>query len=140
MVEAISNLISSFLARYTKLQLQLLATVVQSISIEERVDLALRVRVATHQRRGALMRSRSSTSTGILVKAFTAGADDFVAKPFSSAELLALMRILSNRPTPRPCNRSGANGSWAAPPSFAEQPAHDRYRRGDCDDPLRPRF
>ena len=66
MVEPISGLISAFLARYPKVRLQLVATDRAVNLIEERIDLALRVRAALTSDAALTMRSLGR-STRILV-------------------------------------------------------------------------
>jgi DNA-binding transcriptional LysR family regulator len=66
MVEPISGLISAFLARYPKVRLQLVATDRPVDLIEERIDLALRVRAALTSDAALTMRSLGR-STRILV-------------------------------------------------------------------------
>ena len=66
MVEPISDQIASFLARYPKVRLQLVATDRAVDLIEERIDLALRVRTALTSDAALTMRSLGS-STRILV-------------------------------------------------------------------------
>jgi DNA-binding transcriptional LysR family regulator len=66
MLEPISGLISSFLARYPKVRLQLVATDRAVDLIEERIDLALRVRASLTSDAALTMRSLG-LSTRILV-------------------------------------------------------------------------
>ncbi|WP_022684625.1 LysR substrate-binding domain-containing protein [Sphingobium bisphenolivorans] len=66
MIEPISGLITSFLARYPKVRLQLVATDRAVDLIEERIDLALRVRAALTSDAALTMRSLGQ-STRILV-------------------------------------------------------------------------
>lgn len=66
MIEPISSLISTFLARYPKVRLQLVATDRAVDLIEERIDLALRVRAALTSDAALTMRSLGR-STRILV-------------------------------------------------------------------------
>lgn len=66
MIEPISGLIASFLARYPKVRLQLVATDRAVDLIEERIDLALRVRTALTSDAALTMRSLGR-STRILV-------------------------------------------------------------------------
>lgn len=66
MVEPISGLISAFLARYPKVRLQVVATDRAVDLIEERIDLALRVRAALTSDAALTMRSLGR-STRILV-------------------------------------------------------------------------
>jgi DNA-binding transcriptional LysR family regulator len=66
MVEPITGLVASFLARYPKVRLQLIATDRGVDLIEERIDLALRVRSALTSDAALTMRSLG-TSTRILV-------------------------------------------------------------------------
>lgn len=66
MIEPISGLISSFLARYPKVRLQFVATDRAVDLIEERIDLALRVRTALTSDAALTMRSLGR-STRILV-------------------------------------------------------------------------
>lgn len=68
MVQPISGLISSFLARYPKVRLQLVATDRAVDLIDERIDLALRVRGSLTSDAALTMRSLG-TSTRILVAA-----------------------------------------------------------------------
>lgn len=68
MVAPIGGLIASFLARYPKVRLQLVATDRAVDLIEERIDLALRVRVSLTSDAALTMRSLG-TSTRILVAA-----------------------------------------------------------------------
>jgi DNA-binding transcriptional LysR family regulator len=68
MIEPISNLIGPFLARYSKVRLQLVATDRAVDLIEERIDLALRVRTALTSDAALTMRSLGA-STRILVAA-----------------------------------------------------------------------
>lgn len=68
MVEPIGALIASFLARYPKVRLQLVASDRAVDLIEERIDLALRVRVSLTSDAALTMRSLG-TSTRILVAA-----------------------------------------------------------------------
>ena len=68
MIEPISGLIALFLARYPKVRLQLIATDHAVDLIEERIDLALRVRTALTSDAALTMRSLGS-STRILVAA-----------------------------------------------------------------------
>lgn len=66
MIEPISELISSFLARYPKVRLQLVATDRAVDIIDERIDLALRVRTELNSDAALTMRSLGA-STRILV-------------------------------------------------------------------------
>lgn len=66
MIEPISDLITSFLARYPKVRLQLVATDRAVDLIEDRIDLALRVRAALTSDAALTMRSLG-LSTRILV-------------------------------------------------------------------------
>ncbi|WP_404336374.1 LysR substrate-binding domain-containing protein [Sphingomonas sp. MMS12-HWE2-04] len=66
MIEPISGLIAAFLARYPKVRLQLVATDRAVDLIEERIDLALRVRTALTSDAALTMRSLGA-STRILV-------------------------------------------------------------------------
>ena len=66
MVEPITGLVASFLARYPKVRLQLVATDRAVDLIEERIDLALRVRASLTSDAALTMRSLG-TSTRILV-------------------------------------------------------------------------
>jgi len=66
MIEPTSSLISSFLARFPRVRLQLVATDRAVDLIEERIDLALRVRVALMSDAALTMRSLGR-STRILV-------------------------------------------------------------------------
>jgi DNA-binding transcriptional LysR family regulator len=68
MIEPIAGLIASFLARYPTVRLQLVATDRAVDLIEERIDLALRVRTALTSDAALTMRSLGS-STRILVTA-----------------------------------------------------------------------
>jgi DNA-binding transcriptional LysR family regulator len=68
MIEPISGLIAAFLARYPKVRLQLVATDRAVDLIEERIDLALRVRTALTSDAALTMRSLVN-STRILVTA-----------------------------------------------------------------------
>lgn len=68
MLEAISDLISTFLARYPKVRLQVVATDRAVDVIEERIDVALRVRTALTTDAALTMRSLG-ISTRILVAA-----------------------------------------------------------------------
>jgi len=88
MIEAISGLISSFLARYPKVRLQLVATDRAVDLIEERIDLALRVRASLTSDAALTMRSLG-TSTRILV------ASPKMANQVSSIEQLALLPALA---------------------------------------------
>ncbi|MDF0543799.1 LysR family transcriptional regulator [Sphingobium sp. H39-3-25] len=88
MIEPISGLISSFLARYPKVRLQLVATDRAVDLIEERIDLALRVRASLTSDAALTMRSLG-TSTRILV------ASPPMAKQVGSIEHLASLPTLA---------------------------------------------
>ncbi|WIW91095.1 LysR family transcriptional regulator (plasmid) [Sphingobium sp. V4] len=88
MIEAISGLISSFLALYPKVRLQLVATDRAIDLIEERIDLALRVRASLTSDAALTMRSLG-TSTRILV------ASPGMANQVSSIEQLAFLPALA---------------------------------------------
>ncbi|WP_416463835.1 LysR family transcriptional regulator [Sphingomonas sp. VDB2] len=88
MVETISGLIASFLACYPKVKLQLVATDRAVDLIEERIDLALRVRASLASDAALTMRSLG-TSTRILV------ASPQVANQVSSIEQLAFLPALA---------------------------------------------
>lgn len=89
MIEVISGLISSFLARCPKVRLQLVATDRAVDLIEERIDLALRVRASLTSDAALTMRSLG-TSTRILV------ASPEMANEISSIEQLALFPALAS--------------------------------------------
>jgi len=88
MVEPISGLVSSFLARYPKVHLQLVATDRAVDLIEERIDLALRVRAALTSDAALTMRSLGS-STRILV------AHSMVGSRVTSIEQLDALPLLA---------------------------------------------
>jgi DNA-binding transcriptional LysR family regulator len=88
MLQPISGLISSFLARYPKVRLQFVATDRGVDLIAERIDLALRVRGSLTSDAALTMRSLG-TSTRILV------ASPQVASQIGSLEQLALLPALA---------------------------------------------
>lgn len=88
MLEPITDLVASFLARYPKVRLQLVATDRGVDLIEERIDLALRVRSALTSDASLTMRSLG-TSTRILV------ASPGVAGQVTDLERLSTMPLLS---------------------------------------------
>lgn len=88
MVEPISGLMSSFLARYPKVQLQLVATDRAVDLIEERIDLALRVRAALTSDAALTMRSLGF-STRILV------ASPALASHVTAVEQLGALPLLA---------------------------------------------
>lgn len=88
MLQPISRLISSFLARYPKVRLQLVATDRTVDLIEERIDLALRVRTALTSDAALTMRSLG-TSTRILV------ASPQIASQIADIEELAAFPALA---------------------------------------------
>ncbi|MEJ7933941.1 LysR family transcriptional regulator [Sphingobium sp. AN558] len=88
MIEAISGLMSSFLTRYPKVRLQLVATDRAVDLIEERIDLALRVRASLTSDAALTMRSLG-TSTRILV------ASPQIANQVSSIDQLASLPALA---------------------------------------------
>jgi DNA-binding transcriptional LysR family regulator len=88
MVEPISGLVSTFLARYPKVQLQLVATDRAVDLIEERIDLALRVRAALTSDAALTMRSLGS-STRILVASPKVGRRITAIEQLDSLPLLA---------------------------------------------------
>ena len=88
MIEPISGLISSFLARYPKVRLQLVATDRAVDLIEERIDLALRVRAALTGDAALTMRSLGR-STRILV------ASPQLANQIAQVEQLASLPTLA---------------------------------------------
>ncbi|VWX55066.1 LysR substrate-binding domain-containing protein [Novosphingobium sp. 9U] len=88
MVEPISSLVSSFLTRYPRVQLQLVATDRAVDLIEERIDLALRVRAALTSDAALTMRSLGS-STRILVASPMLGSQVTAIEQLGSLPLLA---------------------------------------------------
>jgi DNA-binding transcriptional LysR family regulator len=88
MVEPISSLVSTFLARYPKVQLQLVATDRAVDLIEERIDLALRVRAALTSDAALTMRSLGS-STRILVASPKVGSRITAIEQLDTSPLLA---------------------------------------------------
>jgi len=88
MLEPISGLISSFLARYPRVRLQLVATDRAVDLIEERIDLALRVRASLTSDAALTMRSLG-VSTRILV------ASPQLASQVASIEQLAFLPALA---------------------------------------------
>lgn len=88
MVEPISGLIASFLAKYPKVRLQLVATDRAVDLIEERIDLALRVRAALTSDAALTMRSLGQ-STRILV------SSPQLASQIASVDQLATLPALS---------------------------------------------
>jgi DNA-binding transcriptional LysR family regulator len=88
MVTLIGGLISSFLIRFPKVRLQLVATDRAVDLIEERIDLALRVRSSLASDAGLTMRSLG-VSTRILV------ASPQLASTIASTEQLATMATLA---------------------------------------------
>jgi len=88
LVEPISSLVSTFLARYPKVQLQLVATDRRVDLIEERIDLALRVRAALTSDAALTMRSLGS-STRILVASPAVGSRITAVEQLDSLPLLA---------------------------------------------------
>ncbi len=88
MLEAIADLISSFLIRYPKVRLQLVATDRAVDLIEERIDLALRVRATLDSDAALTMRSLGK-STRILV------ACPQVASQLDTMEQLASLPALA---------------------------------------------
>jgi DNA-binding transcriptional LysR family regulator len=88
MVEPISGLIAAFLAKYPKVRLQLVATDRAVDLIEERIDLALRVRAALTSDAALTMRSLGQ-STRILV------SSPQLASQVASADQLATLPALS---------------------------------------------
>ena len=89
MLQAISGLISSFLANYPKVRLQLVATDRAVDIIEERIDLALRIRTTLTTDAALTMRSLG-VSTRILV------ASPQIASQVVAIEQLATLPTLSN--------------------------------------------
>jgi DNA-binding transcriptional LysR family regulator len=89
MLQPISGLISSFLARYPKVRLQLIATDRAIDLIDERVDLALRVRASLTSDAALTMRSLGK-STRILV------ASPQLASQVASIEALAAFPALAS--------------------------------------------
>ncbi|MGO7017117.1 LysR family transcriptional regulator [Rhizobium johnstonii] len=92
MVTLIGGLISSFLIRFPKVRLQLVATDRAVDLIEERIDLALRVRSSLASDAGLTMRSLG-VSTRILV------ASPQLASTIASTEQLATMATLATTDT-----------------------------------------
>jgi len=92
MVEPISGLVSSFLVRYPKVRLQLVATDRAVDLIEERIDLALRVRVALTSDAALTMRSLG-ISTRILV------ASPQVASRIAAIEQVPALPLLATDDT-----------------------------------------
>jgi DNA-binding transcriptional LysR family regulator len=88
MLQPINGLISSFLARYPRVRLQLVATDRAVDLIEERIDLALRVRGSLTSDAALTMRSLG-TSTRILV------ASPQVASQVATVEQLATLPALA---------------------------------------------
>ena len=88
MLQPINGLISSFLARYPRVRLQLVATDRAVDLIEERIDLALRVRTSLTSDAALTMRSLG-TSTRILV------ASPQVASQVATIEQLATLPALA---------------------------------------------
>lgn len=88
MVEPISGLVSAFLARYPKVQLQIVATDRAVDLIDERIDLALRVRAALTSDAALTMRSLGF-STRILV------ASPPMASRVASIEQLGALPLLA---------------------------------------------
>jgi DNA-binding transcriptional LysR family regulator len=88
MLEPISDLISSFLARFPKVRLQLVATDRAVDLIEERIDLALRVRATLDSDAALTMRSLGK-STRILV------ASPQIASELETIEELASLPTLA---------------------------------------------
>ncbi|RYE57200.1 MAG: LysR family transcriptional regulator [Rhizobiaceae bacterium] len=88
MLEPISGLITSFLARYPKVRLQLVATDRAVDLIEERIDLALRVRVSLTSDAALTMRSLG-LSTRILV------ASPQIASALGSIDQLSAYPVLA---------------------------------------------
>jgi DNA-binding transcriptional LysR family regulator len=88
MVEALSDLVNSFLLRYPKVRLQMLAVDRPVDLIEERVDLALRIRVALTSDATLTMRALG-TSIRILV------ASPALAGRIASVEQLASVPLLA---------------------------------------------
>jgi DNA-binding transcriptional LysR family regulator len=88
MIAPVSGVIPSFLARYPKIRLQLVATDRAVDLIEERIDLALRVRVDLSSDAELTVRTLGQ-STRILV------ADPSLASQVTSVEGLASMPMLS---------------------------------------------
>jgi DNA-binding transcriptional LysR family regulator len=88
MLEPISRLISSFLARYPKVRLHIVATDRAVDLIEERIDLALRVRTTLTSDAALTMRSLG-VSTRILV------ASPQIASQIASVEQLASLPALA---------------------------------------------
>ncbi|USI73463.1 LysR family transcriptional regulator [Sphingomonas morindae] len=88
MVDPIADLVATFLAKYPKVRLQLVATDRGVDLIEERIDLALRVRSALTSDAALTMRSLG-TSTRILV------ASPAMASQVTGLERLASLPILS---------------------------------------------
>lgn len=88
MIEPISDLITSFLARYPKVRLQLVATDRAVDLIEERIDLALRVRASLTSDAALTMRSLG-LSTRILV------ASPQIASAIGSIDKLAAYPVLA---------------------------------------------
>ncbi|WP_454887139.1 LysR substrate-binding domain-containing protein [Sphingomonas oryzagri] len=88
MLQTISSLISSFLVRYPKVRLQLIATDRAVDLINERIDLALRVRGSLISDAALTMRSLG-TSTRILV------ASPQIASQIGSIEALAAFPALA---------------------------------------------
>jgi len=88
MIEPISGLMSSFLARYPKVRLQLVATDRAVDVIEERIDLALRVRGSLSSDAALTMRSLG-ISNRILV------ASPQVASRVAGLEQLAVLPLLA---------------------------------------------
>jgi DNA-binding transcriptional LysR family regulator len=92
MMEPISALVSSFLARYPKVRLQLIATDRPVDLIEERIDLALRVRITLDSDAALTMRSLG-VSTRILV------ASPRVASQVADLEQLSVLPLLASSDT-----------------------------------------
>jgi DNA-binding transcriptional LysR family regulator len=88
MLQPISGLVASFLVRYPKVRLQLVATDRAVDLIEERIDLALRVRGSLNSDAALTMRSLG-TSTRILV------ASPQIASQIASIEQLAAFPALA---------------------------------------------
>jgi DNA-binding transcriptional LysR family regulator len=88
MVEPIAGLVASFLAKYPKVRLQLVATDRAVDLIEERIDLALRVRASLTSDAALTMRSLG-TSTRILV------ASPAIAGQVTGLEQLSTLPLLT---------------------------------------------
>ncbi len=88
MVEPLSGLVSSFLARYPKVRLQLIAADRALDLIDERVDLALRIRVALTSDAALIMRS-----LGISIRILVASPQ--LASQIASVDQLSSLPMLA---------------------------------------------